>query len=93
MDDVTDRIHLLVLNSHASFKPECDETMEDIAVAETTKLPVGQVLDKLRSADAPISKSTQREQKIEALDEELQRVRAARLRLERDQRAGPTQRK
>ena len=57
-------------------------------MAEITKLPAGQVLDKLRSADVPKSKITQLDEKIETLDQETQRLRAARRRLERDQRAG-----
>jgi hypothetical protein len=61
-------------------------------MAETTKLPVGQVLDKLRNTDVPKTKITRLDEKIEVLDEEAQRLRAARRRLERDQRAGLTER-
>ncbi len=62
-------------------------------MAETTKLSVGKVLDKLRSnTDAPKPKITQHDEKIEALDEEIRRMRAARLRLERNQRGGSTER-
>ena len=57
-------------------------------MAETTKLSVGQALDKLRSTDAPKTRVTQLDEKIETLDEETRRLRAARRRLERDQRAG-----
>jgi len=64
--------------------------MENSTMAETTKLPVGQVLDKLRSPDVPKSKITRLDEKIETLDQETQRLRAARHRLERDQRAGST---
>ena len=59
-------------------------------MAETTKLSVGQALEKLRGADAPQAKMTRLDDKIHALDEETQRLRAMRLRLERDQRAGST---
>ena len=59
-------------------------------MAETTKLSVGQALEKLRGADAPQAKMTRLDDKIHALDEETQRLRAMRRRLERDQRAGST---
>jgi hypothetical protein len=61
-------------------------------MAETTKLSVGQVLDKLRNTDVPKSKITRLDEKIETLDQETQRLRAARRRIERDQRAGSTKR-
>ena len=64
--------------------------IEDFTMAETTKLPVGQVLDKLRNTDVQKSKITQLDEKIEMLDQETQRLRSARSRLERDQRAGST---
>ncbi len=56
-------------------------------MAEVNKLPVGKVLDKLRSVDVPSSKITQLDAKIETLDQETQRLKATRRRLERDQRA------
>lgn len=56
-------------------------------MAETTKLSVEKALDKLRKADAaPKSKATRRDEEIEVLDEEIKRMRAQRLRLERRQR-------
>ena len=61
-------------------------------MAEINKLPVGQLLDKLRSTDVPKSKITRLEEKTESLDQEIQRLRAARRRLERDQRAGSIKR-
>jgi hypothetical protein len=61
-------------------------------MAEINKLPVGQVLDKLRSADVPKSKITRLDEKTEALEQEIQRLRAARRRLERNQRPGSTKR-
>jgi hypothetical protein len=62
-------------------------------MAETTRLPVGQVLDKLRGSDVAKSKVSRLDEKIETLDQETQRLRAARRHLERDQRAGSTERK
>jgi hypothetical protein len=56
-------------------------------MAEINKLSVGQALDKLRGTDARESKRAQLDGKIDALDEEVQRLRATRRRLERDQRA------
>ena len=61
-------------------------------MAEINKLPVGQVLDKLRSNDVPKSKITRLDEKTEALEQEIQRLRAARRRLERNQRADSTKR-
>jgi uncharacterized protein YhaN len=57
------------------------------AMAEINKLSVGQALDKLRGTDAPESKRARLDGKIDALDEEIQHLRATRRRLERDQRA------
>jgi hypothetical protein len=56
-------------------------------MAQTTKLSVEKALQKLRSSDAaPKSKTAQRDEKIDALEEEISRMRAQRLRLERHQR-------
>jgi uncharacterized small protein (DUF1192 family) len=55
-------------------------------VAEINKLSVGQALDKLRGTDA-VSSQMNLDGKIDALDNEIQRLRATRLRVERDQRA------
>ena len=57
-------------------------------MAETTKLSVGQALEKLRGTDAPKAKMARLDEKIDTLDEETQRLRAMRRRIERDQRAG-----
>jgi hypothetical protein len=57
-------------------------------MAETTKLSVGQALEKLRGTDTPKNKMTRLDEKIDALDEETRRLRAARRRIERDQKAG-----
>jgi len=54
-------------------------------MAETTKLSVEKALEKLRGSD-PKSKNAQHDEKIAALDEEIKRMRAQRLRLERRQR-------
>ena len=54
-------------------------------MAETTKLSVGQAIEKLRGTDAPKSRMTRLDEKIDALDEEARRLKAARRRLERDQ--------
>ena len=57
-----------------------------LTMAETTKLSVGQALEKLQGTDTPKTKMTRLDEKIDALDKETQRLRAARRRLERDQR-------
>ncbi|MDR3486095.1 MAG: hypothetical protein P4M05_14455 [Bradyrhizobium sp.] len=55
-------------------------------MAEIAKLSVGKVLDKLRSADAPKGSKTMRlEEDVRAVEEEVQRLRTARLRLKRGQ--------
>lgn len=46
-------------------------------MAETNKLSVGKLLDKLRSDDAKNPKINELDKKIEAADEEIQRLRAA----------------
>jgi hypothetical protein len=63
---------------------------EDLAMAEINKLSVGQALDKLRDTDAPRSNMTRLDEEISALDQETQRLRMARRRLERDQRSSST---
>jgi hypothetical protein len=55
-------------------------------MAETTKLSVEKALEKLRKADAPKAKMARLDNEISVLDEETQRLRAQRLRLERHQR-------
>jgi hypothetical protein len=56
------------------------------AMAETPKLSVEKALEKLRAADATKSKSARRTEEIDALDDEIKRMRAQRLRLDRHQR-------
>jgi len=58
-------------------------------MAKINKLSVGQALDKLRRPDVQ-SKQTRLDEKMDALDEDMQRMRATRRRLERDQRAAET---
>jgi TolA-binding protein len=55
-------------------------------MANTTKLSVEKALNKMHEADAQKSKSTRHEEQIDALDEEIKRMRAQRLRLEAHQR-------
>jgi hypothetical protein len=61
-------------------------------MAEINKLPVGQVLDKLRSTDVPKSKIERLDEKTEVLEQEIQRLRAAKRRLARNQRGDSTKR-
>jgi hypothetical protein len=51
-------------------------------MAETTKLSVEKALQRLRTAD-PKSKDARRSEEMDALDEDIKRMRAQRLRLER----------
>jgi hypothetical protein len=55
-------------------------------MAETKKLSVEKALNKIRADDAPKSRSGKRDDEMDALDEEIQRMRAQRQRLERHQR-------
>jgi hypothetical protein len=55
-------------------------------MAETTKLSVEKALEKLRGSDPPKSKNARFDEKIDALDEEIMRMRAQRLRLDQRQR-------
>ena len=50
----------------------------------TNKLDVGKAVEKLRGSDEPKSRMTILDEKKKALDEEIRRLRAERLRLERD---------
>jgi hypothetical protein len=51
-------------------------------MSETSKLSVEKALDKIRK-EAPKSQSEQRDEKMEALEAEIKRMRAQRLRLGR----------
>jgi hypothetical protein len=55
-------------------------------MAETTKRTVGQASEKLRGNDPPKSTNARFDEKIDALEEEIKRRRAQRLRLVQDQR-------
>ena len=55
-------------------------------MAEIDKLSAGKALEKLRGTEEFKSKITRIDEKIDALDEETQRLRALRLRIERDQK-------
>lgn len=55
----------------------------------TKKLEVGEALEKLRSGDESKSRMTILDEKNKALDEEIRRLRAERLRLERDNPGPP----
>jgi TolA-binding protein len=57
-----------------------------LAMAETKTLSVEKVLEKLRSSNEPKSTNTRLDEKIDELDEDIKRMRAQRLRLERHQR-------
>ncbi|MGY3136230.1 hypothetical protein ACVWZM_006912 [Bradyrhizobium sp. USDA 4501] len=52
-------------------------------MADTPKLPVEKALKKLRNSDEPKSKNERHDEKMSALDEEIRRMRAQRLRLDR----------
>jgi hypothetical protein len=58
-------------------------------MAEISKLSVGQALDKLRRPDGQ-SKQTRLDEKVDALNEDMQRMRAITRRIERDQRVAET---
>jgi hypothetical protein len=55
-------------------------------MADTPKLSVEKALEKLRSADAAKSKNTRRTEEMDLLDDEIKRLRAQRLRLDRHRR-------
>lgn len=55
-------------------------------MAEISKLSVEKALKKLRDADKPKSKNERRTEDMEALDDEIKRLRAQRLRLDRKPR-------
>ena len=62
--------------------------MEDAhTMSGTKKLSVEKALNKIRKDDAsPRSRSEKRDEEMDALDEEIKRMRAQRLRLEQRQR-------
>lgn len=52
-------------------------------MAESTKLSVEKALEKLRKSDQPKSKNDRRDEKADALNEEIRRMRVQRQRLDR----------
>lgn len=52
-------------------------------MAETTKLSVEKALEKLRKSDQPKSKNDRRDEKADALNEEIRRMRVQRQHLDR----------
>jgi hypothetical protein len=55
-------------------------------MAETTKLSVEKALEKLRGKEPSKSKNERHDAKMDALDEEIKRMRAQRLRLDQNRR-------
>ena len=55
-------------------------------MAETSKLSVEKALNKIRADETPKSRSEKHDEEMDVLDEEIKRMRAQRLRLERHQR-------
>ncbi|VIO71528.1 hypothetical protein CI1B_37120 [Bradyrhizobium ivorense] len=55
-------------------------------MADTPKLSVEKALKKLQKSDEPKSKTERYDEKMSALDEEIARMRAQRLRLDRPKR-------
>jgi hypothetical protein len=55
-------------------------------MAETTKLSVEKALEKLRGKEPSKSKNERHDEKMNALEEEIKRMRAQRLRLDQSQR-------
>lgn len=55
-------------------------------MANTKKLSVEKALNKIRSDDEFKSRSARRDKDVDVLDEEIKRMRAQRLRLERQPR-------
>jgi len=82
---------LLRQNRIGSFCSVPPITAENQSVAETTKLSVGQTLEKLRGTEAPKAKMARLDEKIDTLDEETRHLRRMRGRVERDQRTSPTE--
>ena len=55
-------------------------------MADTKKLSVEKVLNKIRADETPKSRSEKHDEEMDVLDEEIKRMRAQRLRLDRHQR-------
>jgi hypothetical protein len=67
----------------------CKRSTNREACIMTNKLDVGKALEKLRGSDQPKSRMTILDEKNKALDEEIRRLRAERLRLERGEPESP----
>ena len=57
-------------------------------MADTKKLSVEKALNKIRADEAAKTRAERRDEEMDQLDEEIKRMRAQRLRLERRQRKG-----
>jgi len=55
-------------------------------MAESKKLSVEKALNKIRADETPKSRSEKHDEEMDVLDEEIKRMRAQRLRLDRHQR-------
>ncbi len=55
-------------------------------MADNKKLSVEKAIEKIRAGDAAKSRSNRRDEEMEALNDEIRRMRAQRLRLDRNQR-------
>jgi hypothetical protein len=60
--------------------------MREFTMAEIDKLSVGKALEKLRGTQETRGKVARFDEEINALDEQTRRLRALRLRIERDQK-------
>jgi hypothetical protein len=83
-------ILILIKASRAAGEPNRTEAIknavDEVSMAETGKLSVEKALEKLRGSDEAKSKNELLDEKIDELDEDIKRMRAQRLRLERRQR-------
>jgi hypothetical protein len=76
----------LRLSENNPRKTDQQKTMRESIMAEIDKLSVGKALEKLRGKQETKSNMAHLDQEIDALDEEARRLRALRLRVERDQK-------
>jgi hypothetical protein len=77
----------LALTEASQTHKETTKCEEESHMAETNKLSVGKALEKLQGAEAPKSRMSRLDEKIDELERETRRMRAERLRIERDQQA------
>lgn len=71
--------------------PTVGNHLIEVVMADTRKLSVEKALSKIREADARKSTSARTNEESTAIDEEIKRMRAQRLRLERHQRRSTKQ--